>query len=339
MLEYQIQIKKQENLRSSCNIGRRLYLQTHVGTALTAIESDKMQYDKNIKEILADVQVLARIIKYTVKEVQELSIEDIMQCIDTQSIEIGAAPIEPGLTNFKKLETLQTEDYIPNEGYITFDIRVSFVYQKKQMKLIINIEAQKSTDVHKLQYHLENRMIYYLSRLISSQKQTEFFHSDYDDIRKVYSIWICMDAKEDEDSIDKVELKPTNLYGKAFRFEELDKLCGIIIRIRRDRGLKESKNKLIAMLEDILAKENSTVKKNRLEMKYGLKMTSEMQRRIDGMCNLSDAILEQGLERGIATVILRMLQNGKAPEEIAELTGYDISYIRQIHHQNTIEAK
>lgn len=69
------------------------------------------------------------------------------------------------------------------------------------------------------------------------------------------------------------------------------------------------------------------------------------------MCNLSDAILEQGLEegleqgleqgleRGIATVILRMLQNGKAPEEIAELTGYDIAYIRQIHHQNTIEAK
>lgn len=57
------------------------------------------------------------------------------------------------------------------------------------------------------------------------------------------------------------------------------------------------------------------------------------------MCNLSDAILEQGLERGIATVILRMLQNGKAPREIAELTGYDIAYIRQIHHQNTIEAK
>lgn len=68
-------------------------------------------------------------------------------------------------------------------------------------------------------------------------------------------------------------------------------------------------------------------------------MTSEMRRRIDGMCNLSDAILEQGLERGIATVILRMLQNGKAPEEIAELTGYDTAYIRQIHHQNTIEAK
>ena len=57
------------------------------------------------------------------------------------------------------------------------------------------------------------------------------------------------------------------------------------------------------------------------------------------MCNLSDAILEQGLERGIATVILRMLQNGKVPEKIAELTGYDIAYIRQIYHQNTIEAK
>lgn len=36
----------------------------------------RRQYDQNIKELLADIQVLARIIKYTVREVKELEDED-----------------------------------------------------------------------------------------------------------------------------------------------------------------------------------------------------------------------------------------------------------------------
>ena len=29
-----------------------------------------------------------------------------------------------------------------------------------------------------------------MARLISSQKETEFFKSNYDDLKKIYSIWI-----------------------------------------------------------------------------------------------------------------------------------------------------
>ena len=37
-------------------------------------------------------------------------------------------------------------------------------------------------------YELINRMIYYICRMVSSQKGTEFIHSDYDNLKKVYSI-------------------------------------------------------------------------------------------------------------------------------------------------------
>ena len=36
-----------------------------------------------------------------------------------------------------------------------------------------------------------NRAIFYTCRMISSQKERDFTNSNYDDMVKVYSIWIC----------------------------------------------------------------------------------------------------------------------------------------------------
>ena len=45
-------------------------------------------------------------------------------------------------------------------------------------------------------YSLTTRGVFYGARMISAQKGTEFAGSDYDKIRKVYSIWICMNAPD-----------------------------------------------------------------------------------------------------------------------------------------------
>ena len=297
--------------------------QTHLKNTIDAIDSDKAKYDKNIKELLADIQVLARILKYTVEEVKDLTIGEIIECIDDQSIEVGAALVDPGLTNTGRIENVQTENSVPNEGYISFDIRFSIHYKKKTIKIIINIEAQKSTDPVKLGYHLENRIIFYLSRLISSQKQKEFFHSEYDKIKKVYSIWICMDASNDEDSVNKISLKEETLFGKPSAFSQLDKMCGIVIWIREQNDVEESKNQLIAMLEDLLKDEAIEKKKKNLEKKYNMKMTLDLERRIDDMCNLSDVVEERGIEKGTekerTRVIQKMIEKGYTKDDILDL--------------------
>ena len=296
--------------------------QTHLKNTIDAIDSDKAKYDKNIKELLADIQVLSRILKYTVEEVKDLTIEEIIECIDDQSIEVGTALVDPGLTNTGRIENVQTENSVPNEGYISFDIRFSIHYKKKAIKIIINIEAQKSTDPVKLGYHLENRIIFYLSRLISSQKQREFFHSEYDKIKKVYSIWICMDASNDEDSVNKISLKEETLFGKPSAFSQLDKMCGIVIWIREQNDVEESKNQLIAMLEDLLKDEAIEKKKKNLEKKYNMKMTLDLERRIDDMCNLSDVVEERGIEKGTekerTRVIQKMIEKGYTKEDILD---------------------
>ena len=50
--------------------------------------------------------------------------------------------------------------------------------------------------------------------MISAQKEVEFVNSNYDDLKAVRSIWICMDSADDEDSINRIRLTQENLYGK-----------------------------------------------------------------------------------------------------------------------------
>ena len=298
-------------------------IRTHLGNTIEAVDSAKTRYDKNVKEILADIQVLARIVKHTVAEADDLSISEIMSCIDCGSIRIGTVPMNPGLTNAERIDSYQTEDSIPNEGYVTYDIRFMMAVASAALEIIINIEAQRTSDFKKLGYHIENRIVFYLARLISSQKGINFVKSEYDNIKKVYSIWICMDAADDEDSISSISLKSECLFGKQCDFTELDKMCGMVIRIRNNENAAESRNRLIAMLEDVLSTQDGESKKRKLEEKYDMKITTELEGRFSSMCNLSEVVeergikkgMEQGIEQGIRGLV-DILRDMGTPKEI-----------------------
>lgn len=79
-------------------------VQTHLGNTIEAVDYAKVRYDKNVKEILADIQVLARVVKHTVAEAGKLSISEIIRCINRESIRIGTVLMEPGLTNAGRID-------------------------------------------------------------------------------------------------------------------------------------------------------------------------------------------------------------------------------------------
>ena len=54
-----------------------------------------------------------------------------------------------------------------------------------------------------------------------------------------------------------------------------------------------------AMLEELLKKEESESKKQKLQNEYGVEMSIELTRKVEHMCNLSQVVLERGEERGI----------------------------------------
>ena len=77
------------------------------------------------------------------------------------------------------------------------------------------------------------------------------------------------------------------------------KASAIVIRIRENEDVTESQNILVAMLEDVLSNEAAYKKKKKLEEKYDMKMTTELERRLGSMCNLSDVVEERGIKKGI----------------------------------------
>ncbi len=273
-------------------------IETNLAQTVNATNDSGSAYDTNVKYLLSDKQILSRILKYTIEEFQEMDIEDIMGCIG-DDIEIGTRPVDAGLSNLGRVRETVTEDNIPGEGIIYYDIRFTAYIEEAEIKILINLEAQRSSDHSKLGYHLENRIIFYLARMISAQKQTEFFHSDFDNLKKVRSIWICMDNDETEDSIEEIGLDRKMVFGNKKNPYHTDLMKGIIVNIRNGENdkysdsIKKSQNVLISMLEELLSEKDAVEKKRVLADEYGMIMTAELEGRIQIMCNLSENIIER----------------------------------------------
>ena len=98
-----------------------------------------------------------------------------------------------------------------DDGKRSFDIKlkVKLPTNNEEAQLIINLESQND---YYPGYTLGKRGIYYLSRLISSQYNVEFQKSDFDKLKKVYSIWIWTHAPQGvTNTITEYRFKPEYL--------------------------------------------------------------------------------------------------------------------------------
>ena len=288
--------------------GHMAVRETYISKTLSALGDGVAKVDEKIKALLADKQILARILKYSVEEFKEYDILEIINRIE--EVEILEVPVDAGLSyksknEFGKISGSNTEDNVPGEGVIYYDIRFNVTKGKKRIKVLINIEVQATTSVSRLGYHIENRMTYYLSRMISAQKEQEFFGSDYDKIKEVISIWICMDARKNEDSIIEYQLRPEVKFGENIHPEEINLLKGILIKIRGGKNMTQSKNKLIEMLEYVIADHSVEEKKNYLKNECGVEMTKELERKVEAMGEsmgraILQGMLEDAWDKGVA---------------------------------------
>ncbi|MDE7249284.1 MAG: hypothetical protein K2N82_05225, partial [Lachnospiraceae bacterium] len=66
----------------------------------------------------------------------------------------------------------------------------------------------------------------------------------------------------------------------------------------------------ISMLECLFSESDIIEKKRLLTEKYGMIMTSELEGRVQTMCNWSEVIIERGIERGMEQGIERGIKQG-----------------------------
>lgn len=272
---------------------------TNISEMIDATDG-KIRYDTKVKKVLANKRILAWILKCAVKEFYGMELEQIMECIEGDP-EVSCVPVYPGKTNMEQIVGMANEDHVPNEGDVTFDIRFyAIVPGDQKVKVIINLEAQNE---YYPGYDLVTRAVFYCARMLSAQLDTEFTVKandpvKYDNIKKVYSIWVCMDSpKMAENTITEYSMEPKNIYGNFAGKARHDLLSVVMICLGKDDTGCE--NGLLNMLSTLLSPDlDKEDKKQTLENDFDIPMTVEFEQEVSEMCNLSDYVEMRGIEKG-----------------------------------------
>ena len=277
---------------------------THINVAINSVKGNP-KLDSSVKEVLADKQILARIMKRCVKEFAGMSMDDIMESIIGVP-EVERVAVEPGETNASnligKVVGENAESNIQNEGQYYFDIKFSAIARGDNnidfgIKLILDVEAQLDYYVG---YDLVTRGIFYGSRMISSQSGVEFYGEDFSGLKKVYSIWICMNPpKYGSNSIVDFKIVPEKIYGKIPQ-DKIDKMKYDLLEVvlvyissEEDRN----KDELCGMLQFLLNKNLSIEERlEELEKGYQVKKTAQLVKEVKGMCDYSVGIIRSTQE-------------------------------------------
>ena len=232
------------------------------------INTDHIAYDASCKRLLSEKRILAWIMKYCVSECSEMDIDDIVRCIEAP--EISSVPVFSDETNAPRINGMNTVESSRYEGTVTFDLRfaASIPSPKRTISLIINVEAQ--ADFHP-GYPLPARAEYYCARLISAQKGTTFVGSHYEDLRKVYSIWICTEPpKHRENSISATSSVMKGILGRISKpLEGYGLQCTSFIMLG-DEEEKEAQA-VLRLLDVLFTSEKEVAERKRiLEVKWSL---------------------------------------------------------------------
>ena len=188
-------------------------LNTTIGNSIY-ITDKEAQYDKEAKEIIGNKIILAYLLVHTVEEFYGMEPREAAAYIEGEAY-IGIVPVEPGMTNVseekngEKITGLNTENFAKNEGVIFYDIMFFVRTRDGRSKIIVDVEIQKDEPTA---YHILNRAVFYTGRQISAQKEREFVKSQYNDIKRVYGIWICLNQKED--TLQHIHFTKEELMGK-----------------------------------------------------------------------------------------------------------------------------
>ena len=255
------------------------------------------QYDEKAKRLLGNKIILAHILVKTIDEFKEMDPKDVASYIEGEPF-ISLVPVEPGLTNAEKdgqrIVGLNTENAEINEGLIRFDI-IFYVRMKDGIsQVIVNLEAQKDEPAS---YHILNRAVFYVSRLVSSQKKRDFVKTNYNDIRHVFSIWVCMGMSEN--SMAYVHLAKDDLIGSYPWKGRLDLLNIVLIGISNGLPEHDEKHELHRLLSTLLSMELTINEKlGIIKTEYNIPVDDKIREDVSAMCNLSQGIREKGRAEG-----------------------------------------
>lgn len=243
---------------------------------------------------------------------------------------------------------LNTEYTELNEGKNVFDI-IFYVRTKNGIsKIIINVEIQKDEPT---KYNILNRVIFYIGRMISSEKQRDFTNFNYNDMKDVYSIWLCLGEKEN--TLNYLRLFDKKVIGSKNWKGNLNLLNAVIIGLSDELPEHNETYDLHRFLGVLLSNSLDYYEKVEImEKEYELELPEEWKEGTETMYSFAAEIRKKGEARGekrgraegrtegICLMAKNMLNDGVPISQIARIAEVSVEKLQSwLQEANTIVAK
>ena len=180
------------------------------------------------------------------------------------------------------------------QGMEQYDESVKQVLAHKIIlaNILVNIEAQKDEPTS---YYIQNRAVFYACRMVSSQKERDFTGMNYNDIKKVYTIWICMNQKEN--SLNYLHLTNEKLMGKTAIEKAGDLIHIILLGLAKNLPPYTEENKLHRLLGALFTNELTADEKiSIIESEYNIEAKNELRKDVRKVSGLGESLVESAAE-------------------------------------------
>ena len=208
------------------------------------------------------------------------------------------------------------------QGMEQYDESVKQVLAHKIIlaNILVNIEAQKDEPSS---YYIQNRAVFYACRMVSSQKERDFTGMNYNDIKKVYTIWICMNQKEN--SLNYLHLTNEKLMGKTAIEKAGDLIHIILLGLAKNLPPYTEENKLHRLLGALFTNELTADEKiSIIESEYNIEAKNELRKDVRKVSGLGESLVEsaaeEAWEQSKIKFIINMNEKGYTIEQIADVT-------------------
>lgn len=276
-------------------------IQNEISMAAARVYGSK--YDAATKELFGHPEIIAPILRLVVPEYKNHSTEEVIACIERESIQSDPVDSSSRLA----AEKLATEMNSIGEKLIRYDTHFKarnpvLSDERISVDLHVDMEVQNDYRPSNPSYPVIKRAVYYGAREISSQLGILTSETNYAKLEKVYSIWIC------NENIPKKLVNTVSSYSIVKKDEvgitdepdsDYDLLTVILIR----RGSDSSNNyELFDYLNGIFSGNRDTIGKY-----VDLDSNEAVMEGVNKMTGLGESLFSRGVQEGRQEGRLEML--------------------------------
>ena len=135
--------------------------------------------------------------------------------------------------------------------------------------------------------------------MISAQKGLEFVNSEYNKIKKVYSIWVCTNPpKTHKNTITRYKISEENVIGNVKEdIQHYDLMNIVMLCLGSSDNIEDN---ALGMLNTLLSDTMSSSERIKiLDKKFDFDMSPDDKKEVSEMCNVSRGVYDKGMDRGI----------------------------------------